>query len=255
MIIKFNNDIQLECINLNYIPNASNPYIKILANVQDFSVIKNVLSNADFSKIETYTSENGNLTGTYNGFTEYDFSTTALSNFTLDVTITLKQKSLQEKVDLIEQTASDTISRVDALEKASEVDTENMSLEEYKVYKQDLNNQALAEFLNKSSVTYKNKEYGVSEKDQNEMAMNLIVYQLYQSMSLPSILEWHAKKEQCSTFTPEEYQELIIKVKTFVYPYVQYCQNIKAQIFGCETKESVAAITFDYDSYVPEVAK
>lgn len=42
-------------------------------------------------------------------------------------------------------------------------------------------------------------------------------------------------------------------MKSFVYPYIQYCQAIKAQIYACETKDGVSNITFDYDTYVPPV--
>ena len=247
MIVKFNNGTTLDCISVNYITNTVIPNIRILTNVQDFSIIQQVLSSADLNKIEVF-DDNNNLIGTYNGFTEYDFTTTALSNFTLDVTIILKQKSLQDKVNLIEQVASDTASKVDSLEKAGKINIESMTLDEYKIYKQELNKQALSEFLDSSYVEFNGKQYGVSEEDQNEMAMNLIVYQLYQKLSLPSILEWHAKKEQCSTFTEEDFTTLIVKIKTLVYPYVQHCQLIKSQIFNAMTKEEIDGITIDYNS-------
>ena len=163
----------------------------------------------------------------------------------MDATIILKQESLQSKVDSIEQAMNATTIRINDLENVNKIDVDDMTLNEYKDYKQDLNKQALSEFLAKSSITYNDKEYGVSEEDQNEMAMNMIIYQLYQKLGIPSILEWHAKKEQCSTFTEEEFTTLIVKMKSFVYPYIQYCQAIKAQIYACETKDGVSNISFD----------
>ena len=253
MLVKFKNDIQLECLSAVYVTNDSLPYIKIDLNVSDLSPIKSLLDEADFSNVKIYTEENGLFIGEYNGFTQHDFSASVLGNFTMDATIILKQESLQSKVDSIEQAMNATTIRINDLENANKIDVEDMTLNEYKDYKQDLNKQALYEFLAKSSITYNDKEYGVSEEDQNEMAMNMIIYQLYQKLGIPSILEWYAKKEQCSTFTEEEFTTLIVKMKSFVYPYIQYCQAIKAQIYACETKDGVSNISFDYNTYVPPI--
>ena len=232
MLVKFKNDMQLECLSAVYVTNDSLPYIKIDLNVSDLSSIKSLLAEADSSNIKIYTEENGLFIGEYNGFTQHDFSASVLGNFTMDATIILKQESLQSKVDSIEQAMNATTIRINDLENANKIDVEDMTLNEYKDYKQDLNKQALSEFLAKSSITYNDKEYGVSEEDQNEMAMNMIIYQLYQKLGIPSI---------------------IVKMKSFVYPYIQYCQAIKAQIYACETKDGVSNISFDYNTYVPPI--
>ena len=59
MLVKFKNDMQLECLSAVYVTNDSLPYIKIDLNVSDLSSIKSLLSEADFSNVKIYTEENG----------------------------------------------------------------------------------------------------------------------------------------------------------------------------------------------------
>ena len=49
----------------------------------------------------------------------------------------------------------------------------NMTLDEYKMCRQEENKMALADFLRTQTVTFNGKEYGVSEEDQNEMALHI----------------------------------------------------------------------------------
>lgn len=248
MIAKFKNGVELPCINCSYICNKD-PIIQILVNTTDYSGIVRTIESADTSEIKAYS--NGVLVGTYTGYSGYDISATVLADFSLDVVINIKQVSLQEKVAEIEKSNSDALVRIQAIENANTIDVDSMTLDEYKEYRQSENNAALAAFLDKSSVSYNGKNYGVSQEDQTEMAINLVSYNLYQELGIPSILEWHAKKEECTEFTKEQFVELIVLVKSFVYPYLQYCQSIKASIFACADKESIKNIVVDYDNYTP----
>ena len=121
------------------------------------------------------------------------------------------------------------------------------TLEEYKNKKQEENKLALAEFLSNQSVVYKNKQYGVSEEDQNEMALNLLQYNSLSSIGQECSLEWHSKKAQCETFTLEEYIELTTLIKSFVYHYYQKMQKINEDIFSCNTKWDVSLIEIKYE--------
>lgn len=147
-----------------------------------------------------------------------------------------------------------------------------MTLDEYKIYRQEENKNALAEFLSISVVTYKGENYGVMEEDQSEMALQLLSYQTiksardselsviqakidagelvgeandYATIAEP-VLEWHSKKKSCKTFTEQEFLELTYLIKSFVYPHVQKMQKIKEEIFLCETKEDIMAIQIEY---------
>lgn len=248
-IIKFKDKKELKYKTYSYIQNKE-PMLQFIINTLDFALIKNTLEDADLSEINIY-SENNVLIGSYAGYTKYDISATVLSDCTLDIIINFKQTSLQEKVNEIEKANSEALVRIAAIEQLNTVDIDNMTLEEYKDYRQNENNQALAEFLDKSYVTYDNKNYGVSYDDQTEMTINLVSYNLYEELGIPSILEWHAKKEECTAFTKEQFIELIVLVKSFVYPYLQYCQNLKARIYACTTKEDISNVVIDYSSFMP----
>lgn len=123
----------------------------------------------------------------------------------------------------------------------------DLTLDEYKIFRQEENKEALCEFLKNKTVTYKGKEYGVSEEDQNEMALNLTQYQVLTASGQSVSLEWHSKKAKCETFTQEEFVELIAMIKMYVYPYYQKMQNIKAAIFNSKNKFELSTIEIKYE--------
>ena len=127
------------------------------------------------------------------------------------------------------------------------VDVNTLTLDEYKAYLQEKNKTALAEFLANQTVEFKGKLYGVGEDYQNEMALNLMQYQALAQTGQEVTLEWHSKKSACETFTTEEFLTLTAMIKAFVYPYYQYMQTIKEQIFGATTKDELGKIEIKYE--------
>lgn len=123
----------------------------------------------------------------------------------------------------------------------------DMMLDEYKMCRQEENKMALADFLRTQTVTFNGKEYGVSEEDQNEMALNLTQYQVLTASGQDVSLEWHSKKEKCEKFTQEEFIKLIAMIKAFVYPYYQKMQDIKTDIFNSKNKFELSAIEIRYE--------
>lgn len=123
----------------------------------------------------------------------------------------------------------------------------SITLDEYKNLRQEESKIALADFLCTQTVTFKGKEYGVSEEDQNEMALNLTQYQVLSSIGQDVSLEWHSKKAKCETFSQEDFIELIAKIKNFVYPYYQKMQDIKTAIFASKNKMELSAIEIKYE--------
>lgn len=119
-------------------------------------------------------------------------------------------------------------------------------LEEEKIKKQEENKKKLAEFLSNSYVEFNGKQYGVSEEDQTEMALNYMQYQISTAASLPATLEWHAKKEACVTFTEEDFLSLTMLIKNFVYPYMNVMQAYKEQIYACTSIDELNAIDLVY---------
>ena len=127
------------------------------------------------------------------------------------------------------------------------VDINTLTIDEYKNYLQEKNKTALAEFLASQSVEFNGKLYGVSEEDQNEMALNFMQYQALTTAGQQVTLEWHSKKSACETFTAEEFVQLTAMIKAFVYPYFQQMNVIKAQIFSATSREELDKIEIKYE--------
>ena len=124
-----------------------------------------------------------------------------------------------------------------------------VDLDTLRTSKQDVNKAALADWLAAHPLTWTDgKTYGVTEQDQTEMAINLAQYQLATAAGQPAALEWHAQKQQCHTFTIEEYTSLSLAVAAYVYPYRRYQEQVKAAIYAAQGKEELDAIKIDYGS-------
>lgn len=150
---------------------------------------------------------------------------------------------------IVSLTRANIVEQVQRLdEKVNQVvDINTLSLDEYKNYLQEKNKTALAEFLADQSVEFNGKPYGVSEEDQNEMALNFMQYQALTTAGQQVTLEWHSKKSACETFTAEEFVQLTAMIKAFVYPYFQQMNVIKQQIFSSTSREELDKIEIKYE--------
>ena len=92
------------------------------------------------------------------------------------------------------------------------------------------------------------RTYGVTEEDQQEMALNLMQYQVAVQAGQPAVLEWHAQKESCRTFEQSEYVALSLAIADYVYPYLRYQESVKEQIYQAETAQEVSNVKIDYAS-------
>lgn len=149
---------------------------------------------------------------------------------------------------IVSLTRANIVEQVQRLdEKVNQVvDINALTLDEYKNYLQEKNKTALAEFLADQSVEFNGKPYGVSEEDQNEMALNFMQYQALTTAGQQVTLEWHSKKSACETFTAEEFVQLTAMIKAFVYPYFQQMNVIKQQIFSSTSREELDKIEIKY---------
>ena len=124
-----------------------------------------------------------------------------------------------------------------------------VDLDALRAAKQEQNKQALADWLAAHPLTWTDgKIYGVTEQDQTEMAINLAQYQLAAAAGQPAVLEWHAQKQQCHTFTIEQYTALSLAIAAYVYPYRRYQEQVKAAIYAAESEAEIGAIEIDYSS-------
>ena len=124
-----------------------------------------------------------------------------------------------------------------------------VDLDTLRAAKQEVNKKVLADWLAAHPLTWTDgKVYGVTEQDQTEMAINLAQYQLATAAGQPAVLEWHAQKQQCHTFTIEQYTALSLAIAAYVYPYRRYQEQVKAAIYAAQSKEELDAIEIDYGS-------
>ena len=122
-----------------------------------------------------------------------------------------------------------------------------VNLDALRAAKQEVNKAALADWLAAHPLTWTDGNvYGVTEQDQTEMAINLAQYQLAAAAGQPAALEWHAQKQQCHTFTIEQYTALSLAIAAYVYPYRRYQEQVKAAIYAAQGKEELDAIKIDY---------
>lgn len=118
-----------------------------------------------------------------------------------------------------------------------------------KKQKQAENNMALSEYLETHPITWNDGlQYGVTQGDQQEIALNLTQYQLSTATGVPAKLEWHAVHEECREFTPEELTGLAVAISKYVYPLVRKNQAIKAQIYTAASTSELEGISIGYDT-------
>ena len=126
-------------------------------------------------------------------------------------------------------------------------------LSEIQSARQEENKAALAAWLAGHPLTWTDgKRYGVEEQDQNELALNLMQYQVNKAAGQPAMLEWHAQKEECRAFEEAEYTALSMAISAYVYPYRRYQEKVKAAIYAAETTEAVEAVVIDYAGVIVE---
>lgn len=133
-----------------------------------------------------------------------------------------------------------------------------VALDQAKESKQAQNNAELAKWLEENPITWTDgKKYGVTLQDQQEIALNIMSYQMAaqtaaatedKSQVIPFSLEWHAINEACVPWTVENLTALSVAIRAHIYDAYTLNQTYKTQIYACETRGDVDKITFDYNS-------
>ena len=130
-----------------------------------------------------------------------------------------------------------------------ELEFEELTLDEYREKRQLENKSALANFLKSNPILWTDElYYGVTQEDQNEMALDLTTYQLKKNLGDENWkLQWHSIKSDCRNFTEEEFIGLLNAIIEFVYPYRQLEMKYKEAIYTAKTKEEIAEINLSYE--------
>lgn len=133
------------------------------------------------------------------------------------------------------------------------------AIEQEKESKQSENNNALASYLESHPLTWTDgKQYGVTLQDQQEIALNILSYQMATQTATAAAetgaeaptfsLEWHAVNEACVPWTVEELTALSVAIRAHIYPAYTLNQSYKTQIYACEDRASIRNIMIDYST-------
>ena len=211
---------------------------KLVVCTDDLKTVKSAFTN--FKTLDIYRDDAQIATSTcFNNYKEISLQQGLYNNTNGEwedaLIVSLTRANIVEQVQRLDEKVNQV------------VDINTLTLDEYKNYLQEKNKAALAEFLASQSVEFNGKPYGVSEEDQNEMALNFMQYQALTTAGQQVTLEWHSKKSACETFTAEEFVQLTAMIKAFIYPYFQQMNVTKAQIFSSTSKEELDKIEIKYE--------
>lgn len=122
-------------------------------------------------------------------------------------------------------------------------------LDSAKQIKQEQNKIMFASYLASHPLTWVDgKTYGITEADQSEISLNINQYQISRQAGVESpILEWHAQKEECTSWTLENLVALSLAITETVYPIYHKMQQFKTAIFNCNSIEELEKIEISYE--------
>lgn len=125
------------------------------------------------------------------------------------------------------------------------------TLEEVKTGRIMESKMLLAEYLEKNplvSTCHGGKEgvYSVTEEKQTLMMSQYMTYMIEKQIAGSATLTWNETGKSCEVWAEEEFLQLIMEVKAYVYPLVSMQQTFEEQINACATVEEVSSIIIDY---------
>lgn len=92
--------------------------------------------------------------------------------------------------------------------------------------------------------------YSVTSDKQTLMMSQYMTYQIAKSVDPDAKLTWNETGKSCTEWTEEEFLQLILEVKAYVYPLVSHQQQIEEQIANCSTQEELDEIVINYQSII-----
>lgn len=88
--------------------------------------------------------------------------------------------------------------------------------------------------------------YSVTSEKQSLMMSNYMTYQIAKSVNPNTKLTWNETGKSCTEWTEEEFLQLVLEIKTYVYPLVSYQQQIEEQIMNCTNQKELDEIVINY---------
>ena len=97
-----------------------------------------------------------------------------------------------------------------------------------------------------------NKEcaYSVTQEKQSLMMSQYMAYQIEKQVNPNTVLTWNESGEECEVWTEEEFLQLVLEVKHYVYPIISYQQSIEKEISSCQSIKELDAIIIDYEQFL-----
>lgn len=89
--------------------------------------------------------------------------------------------------------------------------------------------------------------YSVTSEKQSLMMSQYMTYQIAKSVDPDAKLTWNETGKSCTEWAEEEFLQLILEVKAYVYPLVSHQQQIEEQITNCESQEELDEIVINYN--------
>lgn len=88
--------------------------------------------------------------------------------------------------------------------------------------------------------------YSVTSEKQSLMMSQYMTYQIARSVDPDTKLTWNETGKSCTEWTEEEFLQLILEIKAYVYPLVSHQQQIEEQITNCTNQEELDEIVINY---------
>lgn len=90
--------------------------------------------------------------------------------------------------------------------------------------------------------------YSVTSEKQALMMSQYMTYQIAKSVDPDAKLTWNETGKSCTEWTEEEFLQLILEIKAYVYPLVSFQQQLEEQIANCINQEELDEIVINYNS-------
>lgn len=88
--------------------------------------------------------------------------------------------------------------------------------------------------------------YSVTSEKQSLMMSQYMTYQIAKTVDSSAKLTWNETGKSCEEWTEQDFVQLILEIKEYVYPLVSYQQTLEEQITACTTQEMLDAIVIDF---------
>ncbi len=88
--------------------------------------------------------------------------------------------------------------------------------------------------------------YSVTSDKQLLMMSQYMTYQIEKKINPDAVLTWNETGKSCEIWTEEEFLQLILEVKSYVYPLVSYQQKLEEKINLCTSQNELDENAISY---------